>query len=280
VIKRVLSLGAGVQSTALLLLSVRGELPKLDCAIFSDVGWEPPEVYSHLEWLKEEAATAGIPVVTVQNGNLRSDYLEGIQPGGPRFASLPVFTLSPEGKKGMVRRMCTSEYKIIPVERYIRREILGIAPRKHAPKYLVVEQWMGISVDEASRMKNSMAKWKVHVFPFCQYPAEYDYLGKSWRRSDCVEWLQENYPDRSVPRSACVGCPYHSNEEWLRIKQDPEQWADAVEFDAKIRKQRGLEGEAFLHRSCVPLDQVDLTPDTSKGQLPLWNDECDGMCGV
>ena len=33
---RVLSLGAGVQSTALLLMSCKGEIEKLDAAVFAD----------------------------------------------------------------------------------------------------------------------------------------------------------------------------------------------------------------------------------------------------
>ena len=36
--KRVLSLGAGVQSTALLLMMIHGEIPKADAVIFSDTG--------------------------------------------------------------------------------------------------------------------------------------------------------------------------------------------------------------------------------------------------
>jgi 3'-phosphoadenosine 5'-phosphosulfate sulfotransferase (PAPS reductase)/FAD synthetase len=41
---RVISLGAGVQSTTVLLLAHRGELPggPVDYAIFADTGWEPP----------------------------------------------------------------------------------------------------------------------------------------------------------------------------------------------------------------------------------------------
>ena len=50
---RVLSLGAGVQSTTLALLAVRGEIgPMPDCAIFADTGWEPRAVYEHLTWLR------------------------------------------------------------------------------------------------------------------------------------------------------------------------------------------------------------------------------------
>lgn len=49
---RVLSLGAGVQSTTMALMAAHGEIgPMPDCAIFADTGWEPKSVYDHLEWL-------------------------------------------------------------------------------------------------------------------------------------------------------------------------------------------------------------------------------------
>jgi len=69
----VLSLGAGIQSSALLLMSCDGFLPKLDHAIFADTGWEPVAVYKHLEWLKEKASAAGIPLHVVSTGNIKSD---------------------------------------------------------------------------------------------------------------------------------------------------------------------------------------------------------------
>ena len=56
---RVLSLGAGVQSTTLLLMAVEGILPGLDCAIFADTGWEPARVYEHLDRVSAVAAGGG-----------------------------------------------------------------------------------------------------------------------------------------------------------------------------------------------------------------------------
>jgi len=47
---RVLSLGAGVQSSTLALMVEKGEIPKVDCGIFADVGGEPQTVYDHLEY--------------------------------------------------------------------------------------------------------------------------------------------------------------------------------------------------------------------------------------
>lgn len=51
---KVLALGAGVQSTALLLMSIRGELDRLDFAIFAETRWEPAAA-EHLAWLDGQA---------------------------------------------------------------------------------------------------------------------------------------------------------------------------------------------------------------------------------
>ncbi|PBC72348.1 MULTISPECIES: hypothetical protein [unclassified Streptomyces] len=87
---RVLSLGAGVQSTTLLMLSAEGVLPKLDYAIFADTGAEPQEVYDHLDRLEREIARpAGIPIIRVQYGNLDNDLFDP-----NKMSSIPAFTAS------------------------------------------------------------------------------------------------------------------------------------------------------------------------------------------
>src|SRR5262249_27028991 len=79
---RVLSLGAGVQSTTVLLMSCKGVLPKLDAAVFADTQWEPQAVYKHLAWLEVEAKGYGIPILRGTRGDLRADALEFRRTGG------------------------------------------------------------------------------------------------------------------------------------------------------------------------------------------------------
>ena len=92
---RFLSLGAGVQSSATLLLAVRGRIPTFDAAIFADTGWEPANVHRQLARLTRIAGQAGIPVVRVSNGHIRNDALDSAH----RFASMPLFTLGPRGER-------------------------------------------------------------------------------------------------------------------------------------------------------------------------------------
>ena len=54
---RVVSLGAGVQSTVMLLMAAKHEIvPMPDCAIFADTQFEPTVIYEHIKWLTGEVA--------------------------------------------------------------------------------------------------------------------------------------------------------------------------------------------------------------------------------
>lgn len=88
---RVLSLGAGVQSSVLLLMSARGLLPRLDAAVFADTKWEPRAVYEHLDWLEAEA---GVPLVRTDNGrSLKQDTIDGVNNSGRKgYAMIPLYT--------------------------------------------------------------------------------------------------------------------------------------------------------------------------------------------
>lgn len=299
----VLSLGAGVQSTCVLLMSCEGVLPKLDAAIFSDTKWEPESVYKHLAWLETEACAAGIPVHRVSAGNLRQDGIDFRRTGGKacgdpgyrRFASIPLFVKNPDGTVGIIRRQCTSEYKIDPIERFIRRELLGLKPRQIAPSN-AVEHWFGISSDEVYRRRTSPNHWQTFRYPLIDdvsSPKKDTLFGRGFDRQDCLDWMESRgYP--RPPRSACKGCPYHSDEEWLRMKRDdPEAWNDAVSFDKETRaadaalqaegiKLAGrLVGLPYLHRSCVPLDEAIFDPNDKQAALTFgMGNECQGMCGV
>ena len=293
--KQVLSFGAGVQSTALLLMSCKGLLPKLDAAIFADVGWEPQKVYDHLEWCKIEAKKHGIPIHVVRGteDGMRLDVLNNItREDGGRAPVLPYFTATIEGKReGISNRHCTVDYKIVPLQNFIKREIMQFKPHARLPKQPVVQQWIGISFDEATRAKPHRENWCEHVFPFLNWGLDSP-TGKPWRRYQIINWLEKNYPEIEVPRSACIGCPFHSNSEWRKIKENPKEWQEAIDFDRSIRVDKRklvrkdgtpysiMKQKQYLHKSCIPLEDVDLRSVEEMGQGSLWDNECEGMCGM
>lgn len=294
---RVLSLGAGVQSSTILLMSCKGILPKLDAAIFADPHWEPAHVYRHLWWLAEQAAIARIPVYIASKGSLKANVLEWMVKGveDESWASMPFYvkTVSEQSQTslgqvsdmsetsqrreiGRIRRLCTKEYKLDVVEKFVREEMMGIPTGKHVPEGVEIEQWIGISRDEMRRIRPADKRYVVNEYPLIGWPRQY--LEEQWTRTDCQKWFRKHYPGRSLLRSSCIGCPMHSNAEWVEMKKKrPEEWAEAVEFDKAVRKLNGMESETFVHPSCVPLGAANL--EKADGRRTRWQlRACTGMC--
>jgi len=262
---RVLSLGAGVQSTTMALMAAHGEItPMPDCAIFADTGAEPVQVYEHLEWLMS-GNVLPFPVHVVSQGNLYDDLVLGMNSTEHRFASIPFFTRH-NGQDGMARRQCTSEYKISPINRKVR-ELLGGKRGKAS-----VEMWIGISTDEYQRMKRSHVQYIVNRFPLIEL---------RMKRDACLKWMNKNGYQRP-PKSACTFCPYRSNESWRLMKvTDPIGWQQALDADAALRQHSSrLDAKLYLHAQRIPLEDVDLSSHAEIGQGDFFNGECEGMCGV
>ena len=270
---KVISLGAGVQSSVMALMAAEGELtPMPDCAIFSDTQWEPKSVYDHLDWLEKQLP---FPVYRVTNGNLREDAIANHPVrarGRKRFSSIPWYT----DQGGMGRRQCTYDYKIVPLSKKLR-SLCGYKPRQRIP-IDHVELWIGISTDESLRMKPSRERWIKNTWPLIEVDMS---------RRHCLEWFSDRYPTRKLGKSSCLGCPFHNNAAWRDLKMgDPEEWTDTVAVDSLIRDggthdgKKSMKSKQYMHRSLKPLDEIDFRNLEDKGQLNLFVNECEGMCGV
>jgi len=274
-----LSLGAGVQSSTIALMAKHGEItPMPDAAIFADTQAEPASVYKWLDWLEPQLP---FPVIRVTRGDMTSESLiiKDRKDGTGRWSKslIPAFIQNKDGSKGIMGRQCTYSYKVEQLERASRLH----GKVKRGQKNVTVTQWIGISWDEIQRIKPSRVAWSQHRWPLVELR-----MG----RRDCLKWMESHgYP--KPPRSACVYCPFHSDNEWRRLRdQEPEEFQRAIRFEKDLQevkaKTERMRGVPFLHPSCVPLDQVDLSTDIERGQLSLWLDEqsfgneCEGMCGV
>lgn len=269
--KKFLSLGAGVQSSTLALMIAHGEFEHVDAAIFADTQWEPKKVYAWLDWLELEVKRSPkpFPIYRVTQGSLRQGILNNTNTTGQRYAAVPWHLLMPNGDRAMNRRQCTAEYKIRPLNKK-QRELAGLKPKQKS-KGILCQSFIGISTDEALRMKPSREKWVENRWPLIE-------MGMA--RHDCLNWFErKGYP--LPPKSSCIGCPFHSDDEWRSLRNDKESWDDAVYIDKMIREpSNGMVAHRFMHRSCKPLDEVDLSTAEDHGQVDMFNNECEGMCGV
>ncbi|KAB2347545.1 hypothetical protein F8566_20035 [Actinomadura rudentiformis] len=247
-----LSLGAGVQSTALYLLACEGRIGRFDAAIFADTGWETRATQTHLARLK--AVGGDIPIHDVSQGNIRSDALDPDRD----FVSMPVFYITDEGQSGMGQRQCTNKYKLRPIKREVRR-LLGYPHPARIPAHVYADVAVGFSKDEIGRVGGSGRRYLNNVHPLLDLDGSAD-GGQGWTRKDCERYLRSQ-GWTEVSKSACVGCPLHGPAQWRTLRDnDPGGWADAIAFDKAIRHARpGRPGrQQFLHRSLLPLDEAPI----------------------
>jgi hypothetical protein len=296
-------------------MAAAGEItPMPEAAIFADTHAEPASVYRWLDWLEKKLP---FPVLRVSHGNLETDTLV-MRPrkGGRGFyiiSGIPHYSINADGSNGHGPRQCTYDYKITPILKAVRsivKDQINPWRKRHAtackalskwkaeckaakksekPQPMrpdqpwrelqsdpLVIQWIGISMDEVRRIKESRLDYIANRWPLVD-------LGIN--RSSCLKWMSERgFP--KPPRSACVFCPYHSDNEWLRLKtEEPEDFQRAVRFerayhDAKVKTVSSKGFRPFLHNARVFLDNIDFRNEEQRGQLNLFNNECEGMCGV
>ena len=250
---KVISLGWGVQSFTLAAMVALGKLEKVDYVIHADTTHEASWTYEFAEKYTKWFADRGIEVITVKPDNKKLkayDEYKGV--------FIPAYTDSEKGG-GMLRRQCTGDWKIAPMRRYVQ------SIRKGKP----IEMWLGITTDEAQRMKNPDVKYIVNRWPLIE-------MGMS--RNDCGNWLTKHKLD--IPgRSACSFCPFHDTAEWREVMASEPDRKAAIEHDYAIRKIRPP-FDLYIHPSRQPIDEIDFRSEIDKGQLTLWDNECDGVCGI
>lgn len=261
---KIISLGMGVQSTAMYLMSSTGDLPRADHAIFADLGAESAETYEVLEkLLKWEKENNGIKIHVLKNNNLYEDLINNKEydKNEKRFAGIPAFT---NYTGGMINRQCTSKYKIEPVMKKIRK-LHGL---KKFQRMKETEVWLGISTDEIERAKISQFSKVEYIYPL---------IDKRLSRYNCLQVFKKfHFP--IPPKSACFFCPYYSDKGWKHLKEnDKKTWDKIIKVDNAIRNSlidRNLKGELYLHRSLIPLERIEFAD-----QQELFMCE-EGFCGL
>ena len=286
----VISLGGGVQSSVMALMANEGAFDRIpDCAIFADTRWEPPSIYEHLTWLKDRLS---FPLYVVDNGrSLREDVKALTNHSGSRnYVDIPVYLKGRDGEgDGIGRRQCTDNYKIRPIRRRIR-EMLGLRPRQRVPAGTSVELWLGISTDEAIRIKDSRDRWMTNRYPAHRggdVPRGLRRLvvGPLRQAPGTVGLRRLPLPvppalggdqAQSLPPTKRRACP-RPDRGW------PELFAEAVEINARLRDGLALDKTPYLHSLRMPLAQavaLDEAEMSAGGHADGFGNECEGHCGV
>lgn len=247
---RVLSLGAGVQSSTLALMIADGEIASVDFGVFADTKGESKATY---RWLDKLEGLVPFPIMRESAGDLMQEVLDDAKPEA-RYL-LPVFT----SDRSIGRRQCTSHYKLRVIQKAVRR--MGATSKDPATMLI------GISLDEIHRMKPSRIGYMRNEFPL---------IDARLTRLHCLRRL--NARGLSVPKSACIYCPFTDSERLGSL--EPEEREIVFKLDDFVRDRAATYGVTqYLSRECKPLRQVDLSAP-SDHQPDFFGNECEGICGV
>lgn len=259
----VISLGWGVQSFTMAAMVALGDLPPITAAIHADTTYESSATYEFVKkwtpWLEEH----GIQLITVKAKNGGPKLVDCQAKNGQPNTEIPAFVVG-EKPKGMLHRQCTNRWKIAPLRKAIRKIITSSGVRLGKT---TINQWIGISLDEFQRMKDSQVRYIKNTYPL---------IDAGMTRDDCKKYLLDHGLD--IPsKSACIFCPYRNTQEWQELQDIPGDWIKAISLDESIRNIKpGL--QLFVHPSYKALSEVEFKSDPN--EISRWNDECSGICGV
>ena len=247
----VCSVGGGIQSFAMFGMACMGQVfdrdgnrMTLDFGVFADTGWERKRTYEAIEFLTDLGEKYGIPLHTVRHRNIKEDManLDWKQLG------MPFYILGKSKRYVPIRRQCTKDYKILPIDKFIKGQFNNSKKRP-------VNTWIGFSLDEAIRMKPSRIKRTITRFPLIEM---------RMTRASCHEWIKAQEFPMPV-KSACIGCPCHKDDTWADLDEDELQ--EAIEFDNMIRNRPILSSKekgkvSREHKNHANPNQLELV-DTS-----------------
>lgn len=247
---KILSCGAGMQSTALALMSCEKKMgkkdyplvPVYDAIIYCDLGKEPPWVYRQVEFIRKACEKCGIPFYILDTP-LYDNYKENF--GKKRVSSIPFWTIDENGKKAKMLRLCTIDHKIAAIQKFCRLNLLGYHPHQRTRKEDLGahEMHIGFSAEESRRATESRHPMYVNRFPLIE-------MGLT--RADNYKYIKEVW-GLETRASACNICPFHRNYFFKHLRENhPADYQDVVSMDELLEKNQPLtkiKSKLFISRS-------------------------------
>lgn len=257
---KILSCGAGMQSTALALMScenkmkgiIHKEVPIYDAVIFCDLGLEPYWVKDQVEFIKNACNKAGIPFHKIES-NLYQDYMDNF--GRGHVSSIPFWSVDENGKKAKMRRHCTLDYKIALIEKFLKYNLLGYKKYQRLKKEDIQahEMHIGFSYEERKRMSQDYSNLFIKKYPL---------IDMKWERADSYKYILEVW-GLDTKASACNFCPFHKNYFFMHLKENSKEDYDrTVAFDRMIGEMQprtAIKSKIYLSRSRKRIE--DLLPE-------------------
>lgn len=224
---KVWSSGGGVQSTAIAVLIEAGVLEKPDYGIMIDCGYEKTATLDYMHNVTiPRMEKIGVPFLMLNT----LDYTNNNLTDGNGHVNIPAFRLKPNGIISKLHTHCNSTWKV---------RVTRLWAKQQGIKYM--ENWIGISTDEARRTKESPLKWITLRYPLMELDMS---------REGCV-YAIANAGWPLPPRSSCVFCPQQDAAAWKAVRSTPEDWQRVLKAEQIIKREAP---DVYLHRLCAPID--------------------------
>lgn len=266
---KILSCGAGMQSTALALMSCANklilegkdkenrftyipEIPVYDVVLFCNLGLEPTWVINQVHFIEEACKLADISFYIIESP-LYDDYMNNF--GKKRVVSIPFWSVDGNEKKGKMMRNCTLDYKIALMQNFVRWNLLGYKKgQRTRPEDLKAhEMHLGFSAEEKHRCKKNPHKMFENKFPLVE-------MGLT--RADNYAYIKDVW-GLDTKASACCFCPFHTNYFFSYIKEnDTKNYKKTVAFDQMLEEQQPntkIRSKLYISKSRKRIK--DLLPD-------------------
>lgn len=263
---KILSCGAGQQSTALALMSCDNVItpdkfplvPIYDAILFCDLGGERKWVYEQVDFMIKTCELAGIPFYVLKDKNLKEDYMTNYNE--KRVVTIPFWSIDENGKKGKMTRHCTIDYKIVQMQNFVRWNLLGYqkGQRTKLEDIGAHEMHIGFTAEESQRIFDSKHKLFINKFPMIE-------MGLT--RKDNYAYVLEEW-GLATRGSACLFCPFHTNYFFYECKRNCQQdYQVLLDFDKKL--EEGIPNQ----RIGVPNSKVFISR-SRKRICDLTEEEC------
>lgn len=271
---RVLSFGGGTQSSHLLDLHFKGHI-HYDFIIFSDTGAEPEFIHEQVAWWQQRQQEVGnnTPFIITHHNSmtygLEEMLMRYIHTSYQRF-QMPLYfnKVTDDGEivqGGMMPRQCTGDFKIVPVQQAVRREIKtqrGLRSTQKMPKHIGIIMDIGFSADEINRVSGHVSHQSDYIY------LAYPLIEMNESTQDSIRYLERHhYPSR---RSRCYFCPFNCSGDRARdigmdwyeiIETEPQSFLKAVYFDDTLRLiqatgVKNMRSIPYFHYTRQPLRDV------------------------
>lgn len=273
IILDVQSVGLGVQSTGVALLSGMDIIPRADKYYWSKLR-ETPDTLEYAEYIIPKLKDLGVNISILEPKDIYDHILNWDLVD--RVSMIPVWFLGSDGKRQPLNRQCTSDFKIQVVAGAVRNDLGVKRLKRHS-----VRVWQGISIDEIARAKKSALfplkglTYRVNHFPLIPQYANITYPDFDWKgysRFKVIEDVFKKLNFKVPPKSSCFFCPFHDLEYWYHIYNNyPSEFELACLLDESIRNYNSINevltsGPFYLYEGLIPLREIDFDKELIKSK--------------